>query len=114
MLALSVLPSEHLHASGSGKSQVHRHVAAVETEHHGHEPEDTRPSFDHGDHRLATTLEPAFASQRQYWPERPLSTTAFSVVVVPEQAIVGSVERIDAPPAHGPPIRIRSLRAPPA
>lgn len=114
VLALSILPAEHLHASAAGRSVLHRHVIDHEVEHNVHHSEDNSLSFDHDDHRYATILDPAFASQRQYRPERPLSTPAFGVVVVPERRIAGSAERIDGPPTHGPPIRIRSLRAPPA
>ena len=36
------------------------------------------------------------------------------VLIPPEDRLAASMERVSTPPTHGPPIRIRSLRAPPA
>jgi hypothetical protein len=106
LLALSMLPAEHLHASGPGRALVHRHMMDDGTEHPG-------SSVDHGDHQSAQIVNPAFDSQRQYDLDSPLIVAA-PVLVAPEQRVVGRVQPTDAPLTHGPPIRVRSLRAPPA
>jgi hypothetical protein len=104
MLALSLLPAEHLHESDSG-SIVHRHVIDDE----GGHPR----SIDHGDHHGAKTLEPTFVSESQYDLEQP-EIIVTRVLVAPEGRLLDRVEPNDAPVAHGPPIRVGSLRAPPA
>lgn len=104
-LALSVLPPEHLHESYSGRPIVHRHVIDDSAEHAG--------AIDHGDHHGVKTLEPAFVSERRYDVDRPLLTVEL-VLVAPERRFVGRVEPTAARLTHGPPIRSRSLRAPPA
>jgi hypothetical protein len=104
VLALSLFPAEHLHESDSG-SIVHRHVIDDAGGHPG--------SIDHGDHHGAKTLEPTFVSESQYDVDRP-ETIVAGGVVAPEGRLLGRVEPIEAQLAHGPPIRIASLRAPPA
>lgn len=104
-LGLSALPVEHVHESYSGRPIVHRHLIDEPAQHAG--------SIDHGDHRGVQTLEPTFVSERQYNIERPLITVVL-VVIAPERRLVGRAEAIDAAVAHGPPIRLDSLPAPPA
>jgi hypothetical protein len=104
-LGLSMLPPEHVHESYSGRAIVHRHVIEGPAEHAG--------SIDHGDHHAATTLEPTFVAERHYDVDRPLVTVAL-VLVAPEPRFLGRVEPIAPRLTHGPPIRVRSLRAPPA
>jgi hypothetical protein len=104
-LALSILPADHVHETYSGRPIVHRHLIDDAAEHAG--------SIDHGDHHGVRTLEPTFVSERQYDVDRPLIAVAVDLVA-PESRLVGRVEPLDAPLAHGPPIRCSSLRAPPA
>lgn len=106
MVALSVLPAEHLHASDVSKSFLHRHVIDDGADHAG-------SSLDHGDHTSVKTLNPTFDVQRQYEVGQPL-LAAELLVPRPDSRVTARVERAQGPPAHGPPIRIRSLRAPPA
>ena len=104
-LALSILPAEHLHESYAGRPIVHRHVIEDAAEHAG--------TIDQGDHHDAKTLEPAFVAEREYDVDRPLVTVEL-VLVAPEPRFIGRVEPIAARLTHGPPIRVRSLRAPPS
>ncbi len=105
-LALSILPAEHLHESDTGRPTVHRHVIDHTAEHAG--------AIDHGGHHDVKTLDdPLFVSERQYSVDRPQFTGAL-LLVAPERRPVGRVEPIDAPLAHGPPIRVGTLRGPPA
>lgn len=106
MLALSVLPAEHVHASGAGKVLVHRHVIDDGAHH-------SDSSLDHGKHATVTTLEPAFDAQRRYEAPHPL-TASERLAARPDLRVAGRMDRIAAPPAHGPPIRVGSLRGPPA
>lgn len=106
MLALSMLPAEHLHASDAERPVVHRHVIGDAAEH-------ADSSVDHPDHWAVQTLDPTFHSERQYAVRRPLITVE-PVLVVPDRRFAGRVEPLDAVMTHGPPIRVRSLRAPPA
>jgi len=106
VLALSLLPAEHLHTSQSGAMLVHRHVVDVGAEH----PD---AGLDHGDHTSATTVDSTFSLQRQYSSVRTLIPAGL-LAVAPDRRFSGRVDRIDAPRSHGPPIRVRSLRAPPA
>lgn len=106
MLALSMLPAEHLHASDFGKAFVHRHVIDDRADHPG-------SSLNHGDHTSVKTLDPTFDAQRHYDVAQPL-LTAELLVATPDRRFTGRVDRAQGPPTHGPPIRIRSLRAPPA
>lgn len=106
ILAFSLLPSEHLHASDAGTSFVHRHVIEHESEHGS-------ASVGHEDHESATTLYSAFDFERRYHPVHPLTTPEL-LLRKPQCTQEDAVERMDPPPTHGPPIRIRSLRAPPA
>lgn len=104
-LAVAMLPAEHVHETYSGSAIVHRHVIDDAAEHAG--------TLDHGDHHGVKMLDSTFVSERQYDIDRPLIAVAL-VLVAPERRLVARVEPIDAPVAHGPPIRSSSLRAPPA
>lgn len=105
MLAAWMLPAAHVHTSHSGEAVVHRHAA----EHSPHHPSQ---SLDHDEHHVVTSPDPTYLSGRQFAVDRPALTTA--LVVEPQRRVVSRVARLDAPLPHGPPIRIRSLRAPPA
>jgi len=127
MLALPVLPPGHLHASDDGRALVHRHSISLDSAHgdatfgHGHatvDPIDATVDhddaiLDHGEHSSAATVAASFDLQRSYHPDRPLTSPAV-VLIPPEDRLAASMERVSTPPTHGPPIRIRSLRAPPA
>lgn len=106
MLALSMLPAEHLHASAFGKTLVHRHVIDDAADHAG-------SSLDHGDHSSVKTLTLTFDSQPHYDVAQPIATAEL-MVAPPDRRFIGRVGRAQGPPTHGPPIRTRSLRAPPA
>lgn len=106
MLALSMLPVEHLHASNFGQVFVHRHIIDEGATHAG-------SSLDHGDHTSVRTLNPTFDSQRHYDVAQP-PVTAELLIAPPDRRYTGRVDRAQGPPTHGPPIRSRSLRAPPA
>ena len=110
LVALSMLPTEHIHESHQGTQIVHRHMVDDAPEHsdsgyHG--------SIEHGDHLRVTILEPTFVPERQYDVERPLITVAVAPLS-PERRVAVGVDLIDDPVAHGPPLRVGSLRAPPA
>jgi len=104
-LALSMLPAEHVHETYSGRAIVHRHVIDDAAEHAG--------TIDHGDHHATKTLDSTFVAERHYDVDRPLVSVEF-VLVAPEPRFVGRVEPIAPRLTHGPPIRVGSLRAPPA
>lgn len=104
-LGLSMLPPEHMHESYSGRAIVHRHVIEDPAEHAG--------SIDHADHRGVKTPEPTFVAERHYELDHPLVTVDI-VLVAPEPRFTGRVAPTAARLTHGPPIRVRSLRAPPA
>lgn len=105
MLAAWMLPAVHVHTSHSGQAVVHRHA----TEHSPHHPSQ---ALDHDEHHVVTSPEPAYVSGRQFAVDRPVLTVA--LVVEPQLRVISRVAGLDAPLSHGPPIRIRSLRAPPA
>ena len=110
LVALSMLPAEHIHESHERPQVVHRHVVDEPSEHadSGH-----HGFIEHDGHLGVTILEPTFFSERQYDIERPLVTIA-PVLVAPERRVAVGVDLIDDPVAHGPPLRVGSLRAPPA
>ena len=104
-LALSMLPTEHVHTSHAGRAVAHRHVIDDRPEHAG--------SLAHGDHGGVTTREPSFVSELQHAVNRPLITVEM-VPAVPARRSAGRVALIDPLMTHGPPIRVSSLRGPPA
>lgn len=107
MLALSMLPAEHLHVSSeSGHQVVHRHASDDADAHDG-------SSFDHSEPGSVTILEPTFVSERRYAGDRPLITVDL-VVVEPTRSVIGPMAAVDILKAHGPPIRAGSPRAPPS
>jgi hypothetical protein len=115
MLALSLLPLEHLHRSASGPSVIHRHFMEedVEAHHDSHTAEGVHASLHHSDHGDAETLTPAFVAERHYLPMAPLVVAVF-LLPAPEPRAVYPIELDVVPLAHGPPIRLLSLRGPPA
>jgi hypothetical protein len=112
MLALSMLPAVHVHDSVSGETVAHRHVVDEDSDHDDARAH-TGSSLDHGDHHAAKTLEPAFVSEHQFDLDHPVVTVE-RVVTVPDRRFIGRVEATDDVMTHGPPIRVDSLRAPPA
>lgn len=113
MLALSVLPAEHVHRSDSGPSVVHRHVIDADNDaHHDSHAADLQASGDHGDHADAETLTATFVAERQYVALAPLVVAIFLFQAPEPQSIVREVVD-DVPLAHGPPIRLLALRGPP-
>jgi hypothetical protein len=116
MFALSLLPAEHLHRSASGPSVIHRHVMeeAVEA-HHDSETEGVHihASLHHDDHANAETLTQVFVAERQYVSLAPL-VVAILLLPPPEPRVVERIVPDAVPLAHGPPIRLLSLRGPPA
>ena len=106
MLALSMLPAEHLHTSESGHQVAHRHASDDADAH-----DDS--SFDHSEPGSVTILEPTFVSERRYAGDRPLITVDL-VVAEPTRGVVGPMAAVDILKAHGPPIRAGSPRAPPS
>ena len=104
-VALSILPAAHVHVADGGAPLVHQHPVNAPAGHGS--------ALDHPDHHGVNTLEPVFVSERQYDVDHPLLTAA-SVLVAPAHRLIGRVDLTGDPVAHGPPIRIRSLRAPPA
>ncbi len=107
-LALSMLPPAHVHESSSGPPIVHRHVADASADHADHSA-----SIDHGDHSGVKNLDPTFVAEPRRDAARPVLTSA-PVLVAPERREIGRMALLDDPVAHGPPIRVKSLRAPPA
>jgi len=106
VMATCMLPPAHLHTSNAGASIVHRHGADHTTDHHA-------GSLTRHDHRVATTFEPAFLSQRSFDLHPPLIAAKLTVSA-PESQFVGRIEPLDRQMTHGPPIRVGADRAPPA
>jgi len=106
ILALSMLPAEHLHTSDVERPVVHRHGLD--------DGAGSAGSFiDHDDHRSVSSSDPTYVPERQYDIDRPLITVEL-VLIRPDRRFVGRVEALDPVMTHGPLIRVRSLRAPPA
>jgi len=119
LLLATLLPLEHVHASSDGTVTVHRHVGAhphhaESSSHHHPAPADQRlTADDHDDHASARTIVPAYHAQRPYVVHHPAPLAA-AIVIEPDFRRDSAVQPLKSAPAHGPPIRIRSLRAPPA
>ena len=117
VFGLSLLPAEHLHASPSGTAVVHRHVVDDPSEHPEatlhHDDHAPVTTLDHDAHSSVTTVDSAFNAQRQYSVARPLIPAGL-LDIARDRRFSGRVDRLDVPRSHGPPIRVRSLRAPPA
>lgn len=105
MLGLGWFPAAHAHKLISGKTLVHSHLIADPVEHAG--------TLDHGDHHGVQTLVPSFTIERILQVAVPVVLSAV-VLVLPETRPLSRVNALDAPVIHGPPLRVQSLRAPPA
>lgn len=105
MVALAVLPLSHAHRTASGHTLVHSHVAP--------EPADHVGMVDGGDHHDAESLAHSFTVEPTLRLDAPALIAAL-VLVPPAEPSVGYVEPAVPRPTHGPPIRVISLRAPPA
>ena len=112
MLGLSMLPAVHVHDSVSGQTVAHRHVVD-EASDHDDALAHTGSSLDHGDHHAAKTLEPTFVAERPFDLDHPVVTVRV-VLAELDRRVVGQVDPPDGVMTHGPPIRVDSLRAPPA
>jgi hypothetical protein len=106
VLALSILPATHLHQSISGKALIHSHLIDDPLEHAG--------TLDHGDHHGVRTFAPVFTTERTTHAVTTLAVGSAVFLVTPERRSLGYTEALDAPVIHGPPLRIPSLRGPPA
>ncbi|MEO6212335.1 MAG: hypothetical protein ABIP65_01790 [Vicinamibacterales bacterium] len=106
LLALSMLPAEHLHRTEAAPALIHRHVVDQAVD-------QSSAAAEHADHPDATTLEPVFMSVRQFVVGKPIAGAA-TLVILPDRRFVGRVDPTDIPRLHGPPIRFDSLPAPPA
>jgi len=107
VLALAVMPAPHLHRSISGKPLIHSHLIADPIEHAG--------TLDHGNHYGVRTLGPMFTPERTTdWGAATVEGTAVVRVMEPGRRSLGYLGTLDAPASHGPPLRVVSLRAPPA
>lgn len=106
MAALWAAPAEHVHPSPDGPSVVHRHLIDDTARH-------ANPTFDHDDHSTATTIDPVYVPEQPFADPQPLSA-ARTLPGGPERRFVGRAAPGPLPIAHSPPLRIGSLRAPPA
>ena len=106
VLAVAVMPAPHMHQSASGKPLVHSHLINDPVEHAG--------TLDHGDHRGVRTFAPVFLAERTANSVPALTTVTLFVLATPETRSLGYSDALDAPVIHGPPLRVLSLRAPPA
>jgi hypothetical protein len=106
VLALSILPATHLHRSISGNALIHSHLIDDPLEHAG--------TLDHGDHHGVRTFAPVFTTERTTHAVAMLAAASPVFLVTVERRSLGYTETLDAPVIHGPPLRIPSLRAPPA
>jgi hypothetical protein len=106
VLALSILPATHLHQSISGKALIHSHLIDDPLEHAG--------TLDHGDHHGVRTFAPVFTTERTTHAVTTLAAGSAVFLVTPERRSLAYTEALDAPVIHGPPLRIPSLRGPPA
>jgi len=102
VLALSILPATHLHRSISGNALIHSHLVDDPLEHAG--------TLDHG----VRTFAPVFTTERTTHAVAMLAAASPVFLVTVERRSLGYTEALDAPVIHGPPLRIPSLRAPPA
>lgn len=106
VLALSMVPTTHVHQSLSGKPLVHSHFINDPVEHAG--------TLDHGDHHGVRTFASVFMAERTTNSVPVLTTVAVFVLARPETRSLGYRDALDAPVIHGPPLRVLSLRGPPA
>lgn len=105
IIALTLLPAEHLHHEERGPVVIHRHLPEQTVAHGG-------VSFDHADDD-ATILEPVFVCGRQFVVVPPVTTAGEPVTPFVPRCL-GRILIADIPRLHGPPIRFDSLPAPPA
>jgi hypothetical protein len=103
--ALAVLPVAHAHTTVSGEPLVHSHLTPEPTEHSG--------TLDHGDHHGARSLAQSFTIEPTLQIDAPALIEGL-VLAPPPEPTIGFVEPAEPRPIHGPPIRVISLRAPPA
>lgn len=107
VVALSMLPATHLHRSISGKSLVHSHFTADPVEHAG--------ALDHADHNGVRTFVSVFTAERTTDPVMaPTVVTAVFLLAAVEPRPLAYNDALEAPVIQGPPLRVISLRAPPA
>ncbi len=100
-----MLPAAHAHTLSSGKTLVHSHLISDPIEHAG--------TLDHGDHHGVATFVPSFTIERTLEIGVPV-VVGVVVLTLPETRPLSHVDALDAPVIHGPPLRVQSLRAPPA
>lgn len=105
VLGLGLLPAAHAHTLTSGETFVHSHVTGDPAGHDG--------TLDHGDHHVVPASVPSFTVERTLRIAAPV-VPAVAVLAAPDTRPPGPVQALDAPVIHGPPLRVRSLRAPPA
>ena len=106
VLALSIVPAAHVHQTLSGKPLIHSHFIDDPLEHAG--------TLDHGDHHAVRTFASVFMPERTTDSVPLLTAVAVFVLTTPETRSLGYSDALDAPVIHGPPLRVVSLRAPPA
>jgi hypothetical protein len=106
MLPSHMTPT-HAHEQMSGSLLVHTHQ---DTQHSHHS--DHSSTLDHGAEKQVLTASHAFKVERtvSFVPLMP----AVDVSVPPEITVQSLSNAEDDPVIHGPPVRVPSLRAPPA
>jgi hypothetical protein len=105
IVGLSMLPAAHAHTASTGQTFIHSHAVA--------DPVDHQDVLDHGDHGAGPTLVRGFIAAAVQSIAPPATLDA-SPVAAPEARLVAHPRDVDRQAIHGPPRRIRSLRAPPA
>jgi len=108
VVAVSLLPAEHLHPSLFGRPVVHRHDVYVRS----HQP--SASFVDHGDHRDALIVQTVFAESGSRFVVAQPFIAETTVLVLPDLCVVTRTDALDERGGHDPPRRLASPRAPPA
>ena len=107
VLALSILPAGHVHQSIDTGAVVHTHLIKNGAPHDA-------LGLDHGDHHNARTVHPTFTAERTMRFDAAPALLVAVVLETPRVSTRAHVDAVDDPVIHGPPLRVPSLRAPPA
>lgn len=86
---------------------MHRHASDVSGEAHDEQ------TFDGTSHAGAASLGPVWSVERVHRLELP-APACLTLLTDDARTTLGRLDRRDDPPIHGPPLLVRSLRAPPA
>ena len=115
VLAKAFLPAAHVHQSLSGEPIAHAHLAAEPAD-HADSVDHEEHGLDHGDHHHHDVLSLAQTYIVDSAPVLVAALVLLGTAFVPPPDVTNwrYATAFDAPVIHGPPVRVTSLRAPPA